>query len=126
MTDRWNTGTPTEDGLYVVCIRYDLGHEYYTTGHYVMQYNRGWTDLKQPSYGEQPEGGNKVEIVAWQKLVPFRGEEPRKDDPLRDFERRIKTAVFNDSRLTLDAATWRILSTLPRDGIYDLIFGGDR
>lgn len=43
-----------------------------------------------------------------------------------DLEKRIKAIVFNtDGHTDLDTATWQVLQTLPRQGIYDLLFGDD-
>ena len=43
-----------------------------------------------------------------------------------DLERKIKTVVFNSNgHMTLDQATRSVLNTLPTEGLYDMLFGGD-
>ena len=72
----WHTGTPTESGEYLVCIRYDFGKEGYTTANYVEPYNphTGWYNLKPPSVEDGHEWCKKngIEVVAWQKIVPYK------------------------------------------------------
>lgn len=55
------------------------------------------------------------------------------DDGVRDtstlaqLEREVMTVVFNSNgRKDLDTATHELLHTIPREGSYDLIFGGRR
>jgi len=50
----------------------------------------------------------------------------RDDTDLAKLERQVMTLVFNNGSKTLDSATWELLQTLPREGIYDLVFGGRR
>ena len=73
--DGWHTGTPTESGEYLVCIRYDFGKEGYTTANYVEPYNphTGWYNLKPPSVEDGHEWCKKngIEVIAWQKIEPF-------------------------------------------------------
>ena len=39
-------------------------------------------------------------------------------------ERMVKTVIFNgNGHVSPDAAVWMVLNTLPREGIYDLLFG---
>ena len=43
-----------------------------------------------------------------------------------ELERTIKTVVFNSNgHMTLDQATRSVLNTLPTEGLYDMLFGGD-
>ena len=57
----------------------------------------------------------------------------KSDDGVKDqselakLERQVMTVVFNSNgRKDLDSATYEMLHTLPREGCYDLIFGGRR
>ena len=72
----WHTGTPTETGEYLVCIRYDFGKEGYTTANYVEPYNphTGWYNLKPPSEEDGHEWCKKngIEVIAWQKIEPYK------------------------------------------------------
>ena len=72
----WHTGTPTESGEYLVCIRYDFGKEGYTTADYVEPYNphTGWYNLKPPSVEDGNEWCKKngIEVIAWQKIEPYK------------------------------------------------------
>lgn len=72
----WHTGTPTESGEYLVCIRYDFGKEGYTTANYVEPYNphTGWYNLKPPSVEDGHEWCKKngIEVIAWQKIDEYK------------------------------------------------------
>lgn len=72
----WHTGTPTETGEYLVCIRYDFGKEGYTTANYVEPFNphTGWYDLKPPSEEDGHEWCKKngIEVIAWQKIETYK------------------------------------------------------
>ena len=74
----WHTGTPTESGEYLVCIRYDFGKEGYTTANYVEPYNphAGWYNLKPPSVEDGHEWCKKngIEVIAWQRITPYKEE----------------------------------------------------
>lgn len=83
LTDTWKTGTPTESGLYLVCIRYNF-KDYHTTAEYVEPFNphTGWYNLK-PPYDVNGEEWNKrkdLEVIAWQKIEPYRGHKERIND----------------------------------------------
>ena len=46
---------------------------------------------------------------------------------LAELERTIMTVVFNSNgHKDLDTATWEVLKTIPKVGIFDLMFGGRR
>jgi len=72
----WHTGTPKETGEYLVCIRYDFGKEGYTTANYVEPFNphTGWYNLKPPSEEDGHEWCKKngIEVIAWQKIEPYK------------------------------------------------------
>lgn len=64
MADKWHTGTPTENGLYLVCLIY-CGDTYYLG----MHFNNGvWNDSEY-EYGFD---WLKVDMLAWQKIEPFK------------------------------------------------------
>lgn len=75
----WHTGTPTESGEYLVCIRYDFGKEGYTTANYVEPYNphTGWYNLKPPSEIDAEKWCKEhgIEVLAWQKIEPYKEKE---------------------------------------------------
>lgn len=71
----WNTGTPTESGEYLVCIRYNHG-TYYTTANYVEPFNphTGWYNLKPPSEIDAEKWCKEhgIEVIAWQRITPYK------------------------------------------------------
>lgn len=75
----WHTGTPTETGEYLVCIKYDFGEKGYTTANYVEPFNPhgGWYSLKPPSAVSAEEWCKKhgIEVIAWQKIEPYKEKE---------------------------------------------------
>jgi hypothetical protein len=75
LDNHWHTGTPTETGEYLVCIRYDMGEMGYTTANYVEPFNphTGWYNLKPPSEVSAEEWCKKngIEVIAWQKIEPY-------------------------------------------------------
>ena len=45
--------------------------------------------------------------------------------PLGKLERQVMADVFNYN-IDPDTATWQMLKTIPKEGVFDLIFGGRR
>lgn len=70
----WHTGTPTESGEYLVCIKYNHG-TYYTTANYVEPFNphTGWYNLKPPSEIDAEKWCKEhgIEVIAWQRITPL-------------------------------------------------------
>lgn len=66
-SSNWHTGTPTENGLYLVCLIY-CGNTYYLG----MHFNDGvWNDSEY-EYGFD---WLKVDMLAWMPLEPYKEEE---------------------------------------------------
>ena len=58
----WHTGTPTENGLYIIAYRYSLCDEIYYA---VLEWEGIWKD------SEMEWDALKVVDLAWQKIEPF-------------------------------------------------------
>ena len=74
----WNTGTPTEEGYYLIHLR-----KYYykdTVGYMVAKWERNWwRTINVGSYWNLEE-----EIDAWQKIEPYKEKDNEGDDMSTD------------------------------------------
>ena len=71
--DGWHTGTPTEEGLYLVLLD---GHYHKDTSAYIVALwgNSGWRMTIQGTYYNLEE-----KVIAWQKIEPFKEESNGKE-----------------------------------------------